>query len=64
MKAYPLLLVLLASMFSHGETSETDSERLQGLLEPIKSLSASFVQSVYGADGFEIDSSEGLFKVA
>ena len=64
MKAYPVLLVLLASTFSHGETSETDSERLQALLEPIKSLSASFVQSVYAADGFEIDSSEGLCKVA
>jgi len=64
MKAYPILLVLLASMCSHGETSETDSERLQSLLEPIKSLSANFVQSVFDADGFEIDSSQGLFKVA
>jgi len=64
MKAYPVLLVLLASTLGHGETGETDSESLQGLLDPIKSLSASFVQSVYGADGFEIDSSQGLFKVA
>lgn len=64
MKVYPLLLVLLVSTLAYGETEATDSKKLKSLLEPIKSLSASFVQSIYDVDGFEIDSSQGRFRVA
>jgi outer membrane lipoprotein carrier protein len=64
MKVYPALIGFLACTFVYGETSATDSQKLQSLLEPINSLSASFTQSIYDAGGYELDSSEGLFKVA
>jgi len=64
MKLYPALIALLTCTFVYGDTSQTDSQKLQGLLEPIKSLSATFTQSIYDAEGLELDSSKGLFKVA
>jgi len=64
MKVYPALIALLACTFVYGDTSQTDSQKLRGLLEPIKSLSATFTQSIYDAEGLELDTSKGLFKVA
>jgi outer membrane lipoprotein carrier protein len=64
MKVYPALIAFLACTFVYGETSATDSQKLQSLLEPINSLSASFTQSIYDSGGYELDSSEGQFKVA
>ena len=64
MKVYSALIAALACTFVNGETSQSDSQKLQDLLGPIKSLSATFTQSIYDARGLELDSSEGLFKVA
>ncbi len=49
---------------AHAGGSPEDIQKLRSLLQPITSLSAQFQQRIVDVDGFEIQSSQGVFQVA
>ena len=69
-KIHRLLLTMLStllvgiSMQANAGGKAEDIQRLRDLLQPISSLSSQFNQRINDADGFELQTSEGLFEVA
>jgi outer membrane lipoprotein carrier protein len=55
--------LVCCSQLQAGGSAE-DIQSLRELLQPIRSLSAQFTQRITDADGFQLDSSAGLFEVA
>ena len=56
------LVFLCTAAYAGG--SPEDIQKLRSLLQPITSLSARFQQRIVDVDGFEIQSSQGVFQVA
>ena len=69
-KIHKLLLMMLLTLLVGISLQATaggkveDIQRLRDLLQPISSLSSQFNQRITNADGFELQTSEGLFEVA
>lgn len=69
-KIHKLLLMMLLTLLvgislqATAGGKEEDIQRLRDLLQPISSLSSQFNQRITNADGFELQTSEGLFEVA
>jgi len=61
-----LVLLLCLSVASNAWSggSAEDIQHLRALLQPISSLSARFEQRIVDADGFELQSSSGVFQVS
>jgi outer membrane lipoprotein carrier protein len=57
-------LCLIASLSAQAGGSPEDIQQLRELLQPITSLSAQFEQQITDANGFEMQTSSGLFQVA
>ena len=64
MTIYRYILLGLVMAASNAANSDTVSQRLSALLQPIETLSASFSQQLFDADGTLIESAEGVFKLA
>jgi outer membrane lipoprotein carrier protein len=62
-RALFIFILVICSQLQAGGKPE-DIQALRDLLQPITSLSASFKQRITDAEGFELDTSEGLFQVA
>ncbi|MDG1818788.1 MAG: outer membrane lipoprotein chaperone LolA [Porticoccaceae bacterium] len=58
-----LMTVAAASVQLQAAGKAEDVLALRNLLEPIHSLSAQFTQQITDAEGFELESSSGLFEV-
>jgi outer membrane lipoprotein carrier protein len=57
-------LCLIASLSAQAGVIPEDIQQLRELLQPITSLSAQFEQQITDANGFEMQTSSGLFQVA
>ena len=64
MTIYRYILLGLVLSASNAANSDTASQRLSALLQPIETMSASFSQQLFDADGTLIESAEGVFKLA
>ncbi len=58
------VLCLVASLNTQASGSPEDTQQLRDLLQPISSLSAQFEQQIIDANGFELQTSAGLFQVS
>ena len=63
-KSSLLIFILVACGKLQAADNAEDVLALRNLLEPITSLSAQFTQQITDADGFELESSSGLFQVS
>ena len=63
-KSIAATLCLLASFNTQAGGTPEDIQQLRDLLQPITSLSAQFEQQITDANGFEMQTSTGLFQVA
>lgn len=63
-KSSLLMFVVVACGKLQADDNAEDVLALRNLLEPITSLSAHFTQQITDADGFELESSSGLFQVS
>lgn len=59
-----LIIGLVCYSQSQAGGSAEDIQALRDLLQPITSLSAQFTQRITDAEGFQLDTSAGLFEVA
>jgi len=59
-----LIIGLICCSQLQAGGSQEDIQGLRELLQPITSLSAQFTQRITDAEGFQLDSSVGLFEVA
>ena len=57
-------LCLITSLSAQAGGTPEDIQQLRELLQPITSLSAQFEQQITDANGFEMQTSSGLFQVA
>jgi outer membrane lipoprotein carrier protein len=57
-------LCLIAGLSAQAGGNPEDIQQLRELLQPITSLSAQFEQQITDANGFEMQTSSGLFQVA
>jgi outer membrane lipoprotein carrier protein len=62
-RAALIIGLVCCSQLQAGGSAE-DIQSLRNLLQPITSLSAKFTQRITDAEGFQLDSSAGLFEVA
>lgn len=62
-RAVLIIGLAFCSQLQAGGSAE-DIQSLRDLLQPITSLSAQFTQRITDAEGFQLDSSRGLFEVA
>ena len=63
-KSIAATLCLIASLCAQAGGNPEDIQQLRELLQPITSLSAQFEQQITDANGFEMQTSSGLFQVA
>ena len=64
MKFHSVLLCFLVSLSVGSVKAANPEQNLADLMSPAAKISANFSQKLFDADGFEMDSSSGLFSVA
>ena len=64
MKFHSVLLCFLVSLSVGSVKAPNPEQNLADLMSPAAKISANFSQKLFDADGFEMDSSSGLFSVA